>query len=220
MSYTIERGKRVLALKTEDKRFDPCHGELILFVHASACNNVSPRTYDWNAIAHDHASEWGGNVIVPSTIWQCGADADGGSIKPWGKDVSGLAYVKAWKQAVKERRSIDGWMPKASIWVGDNYFANDEADARADDVNAKGAALFGGKYPALYGQPLFEAFKRLFPGTLKPGLETAYVHTREELLDAVYLFIHRKKLPVSFYLGDHEDSAFLKADRSTGVLAS
>ena len=102
MSYTIERGSRVLSLKTADPRFSPgIYEETLIFLHATADNNVHPRTYDWNVLATGQFSGWGGEIQVPSKIWELGEAADGGSIQPYGKFVSGLSYVKSWKQAVK-----------------------------------------------------------------------------------------------------------------------
>lgn len=212
MSYTIERGKRVLELVTDDQRFNPCHGNTLVFAMAASCNNVSPRHYDWNVFATGHHRDWEGNILVPDEVWDLGRAADGGCIKPYGKDVSGLGYVKAWKAAVSKRISIVGWTPRVSIWVGGGF--GDESKVQAQAINEQGAVLFGGDTKYLkdtYSVPLYEAFKRLFTRPLRgTGSEQEYVNTHEQLLDAVFLYQHRKQLPFSFYLTDSENAAFFQ----------
>ncbi len=201
MSYTIERGKRVLSLKTDDKRFSPTMGDALFFVASSSCNNVSPRHYDWSVLATGHHRDWQGNVLVPSAIWRAGEAADGGEIKPWGKETSGLSYVKAWKDAVKHATPVDGWTPRVSVWFNDH----DPATVHAS------AELFGGKYARFdksYGEAMYAAFKRLFPTATRSGNQSEYADTPEKLLDALYLFMHRAELPFSIYLTDTEHSAF------------
>lgn len=204
MSYTIERHKRVLELKTDDKRFAPYLGNTILFVSSSSCNNVSPRHYNWSVMALDHCRDWDGNILVPDTIWRCGAAADGGGIKPWGKETSGLAYVKSWKLAVKNRTPIDGWKPHVTIWCG-TY--GQEAQELAKKVNDSDVWT-GHNGPELHG-----AFKRLFPGNVSASSNSAYVQNHAQLLDAVYLYVNRKSLPFDFFLSDSEHSAFFNVEK-------
>ena len=125
MSYSIEKGKRVLTFKTDDARFN-CNvfGEILLFVVACSDNNVYPRTYDWNVVATDHFSDWGKEIQLPARIWEAACGADGGSVKPYDRNISGIGYIKTWKQAVKERLPVftpEGktlWHPTVSIWAG------------------------------------------------------------------------------------------------------
>jgi len=208
MSYTIERGKRVLELTTDDKRFQPFLGTTLVYVMAASSNNVSPRHYDWEACAIAHHSEWGKEIQVPQKIWQMGYWADGGSIKPWDRQVTGLNYVKAWKQAVKERRPIDGWTPRVSIWVNPDH---------AKAINDTGKEAFAHESVAKDTQAeLYDAFKRLFPEPFVISDKRwaanlwACVTNHEQLLDAVFLYDRKEYLPFGLHLVDREGCSFLK----------
>lgn len=204
MSYSIEHGKRVLILKTDDRRFDQYGGRgTAFYVHATADNNVTPRRYDWSAVAHDDHREWAGEVQMPALIWEMGAAADGGSIKPWGKDVSGIGYLQGWKKAAKAAQPIDGWRPTVSIWLA---YGGQEGQDLADRLNRAGPEAFS-SYDHLR-QPVYDALKRLFPRPFEGGNTRKRVETEAELLDALFLFKRRHDLPFSLYLVDDEKSAF------------
>ena len=203
MSYEIERGKRVLSLKTADKRLAD-RGEILLFAHACASNNVSPRTYDWSVCAIDTFRVWSGNIMLPLSIWNAGYAADGGSIKPWGKGVSGLTYVKAWKDAVVKRRPVDGWKPLVSL-----YLSQEQVD-QLNRCETAGPGIFAAYMNDDEAPIRHAAFKRLFSGVLHRGSVETYADTPEALLDAIYLR-HGNKQFWAPYLSDHEGSPFMDA---------
>jgi hypothetical protein len=207
MSYSIEHGKRVLTITDpEHKRFGRYvdSGELLLFLMSSASNNVSPRRYDWRVFASDDFSDWGGEIQMPTRVWELGAAADGGGIQPYNKCVSGLSYLKAWKLAAAKRAPMIGpddsvlWAPDVAMNVG---YAYDDAsrkhwDERAAEFNAKGAAEFG-KHDA---EQLHAAFKRLFPDPIERGYNPTFLRTAAAVRDAVYLWINRSAIPFGFEL--------------------
>src|ERR1051326_3460731 len=212
MSYTIERGKRVLTFKTEDERFS-CNisGEILLFVVACSDNNVYPRTYDWNFVGHGLFSDWANEIQLPAKLWEAAYSADGGGIKPYDRDISGIGYIKTWKQAVKQRFPAiapDGrllWHPTVSLWAG----VCDDTH-KPNEINSKGAALFSPKYSHLR-QKLYDSFKRLFPKPLDRSNTIRAVYSLESFHDAVFLYIHRRELPFNLYLTDREDCHFLRS---------
>jgi len=219
MSYSIERGKRVLTFKTDDQRFN-CNvfGENLLFVVACSDNNVYPRTYDWNVVATDHFSEWAKEIQLPVRIWEAACGTDGGSIKPYDRNISGIGYIKTWKQAVKERFPVltpEGkplWHPTVSIWAGID-------DKQQEAINRQGVELFSPRWKHLR-QPLYDAFKRLFPGPLRVSNTTCRVYDAGRFLDAVFLFQNREDLPFKLYLVDREDCRFLRQGAQPELLAA
>ena len=210
MGYTIEKAKRVISVNVKDKRFDGI-GETCLYVSACACNNVTPRTFDWDVHAWTHFSVWNGEIILPNIIWNYAYDADGGGIKSHGRDVAGVDYIKSWKRAAKERYPMFDesgaplWTPRVSLWCG-GY--GDEAKKLAEEIEAAGDQAFGKKYPHMRND-LYAAFKRLHPSPVRGGNRSIYPADKESLLDAIYLWMHRDNLPVAFHLVDDEKCHFL-----------
>lgn len=212
MSYSIERGKRVLTFKTDDPRFN-CNvfGETLLFVAACSDNNVYPRTYDWNIIATGNFSSWADEIQLPVALWEAAHAADAGGIKPYDREVSGVGYIKSWKQRVKLRVPVlspEGklrWFPTVSIWAGVM-----ENTCKPEEINSNGAALFSPKYSHLR-QKLYGAFKRLFPNPLTGSNVTRPIYDLEAFLDGVFLYIHRRELPFNLYITDREDSRFMRS---------
>lgn len=215
MSHRIEHYKRVITFPPPkgDDRFPSYMGEIALFISSGSDNNVSPRDYDWEIEEITGISVWGGEIQLPMSCWSGGHAADGGMIKPWGKDVSGLNYVRAWKKAAAERFSCvspDGkllWFPRISIW----HFRSgiDGTTREAKEVNDLGVEAFSPRYKHLR-QPLYDAFKQLFPNTLQRSNTQSSVSNLAEFHDAVYLRWHREHLPVSFHLTHRADCAFLQ----------
>ena len=216
MSHTIENGKRVIAVKTTgDDRWPAYIDEVNLYAMSGACNNVSPRNFQWEVVAIDSSpSVWNGEVMVPQKIWSLGYAADGGSIKPYGKDVSGIGYVRAWKKATKERvpalyEDALLWKPQIVLWLGPKS---------AQNIATNGAAAFypkdeepNEKYWQEQAEKYHAAFTRLFkdfrPAQTDYGQRTSTVaYTREALLDAVYLYSHADRLPFSIHLIETDDS--------------
>lgn len=198
MSYDIEHGKRVLVIpENADERFN-CWDHWV-FAACTACNNVTPRTFTWHVVAVGAGSHWNGEAMLPGRIWEMGASADGGSIKPWDKDVTGLSYLKSWKNAVKEAKPIlDGenplWKPKVTLYT--NY-----RELKVNEI-ATTPEMFKGYNKA----KIHEAFMRLFPKPISHTWEEAYVATKADLLDAIYLWQNRENLPYSLYLESDEKS--------------
>lgn len=228
MSYSIEKTKRVLVIPNNLAKAagygDSDLYSTLLFVHATACNNVFPRTYDWGAVGCIGYSRWQGEIMLPEEIWECGRHADGGNIKCYGRsDVTGTTYVKQWKKAAACARSIiteDGralWFPKLSIcqknWhrsakpidaTLDGFVA---AYAKADDLDVAELSSYCIERVAL----LYGSFKRLFPDGVGPTgtREQLRCGSLTDLLDAVRLYRNRKMLPFGMWLSDYEGSPFL-----------
>lgn len=207
MSYDIERGKRVLTIpKDSDKRFNCWDHNVYLW--CSACSNVHPQRFAWSVVAVGSSSEWGGEIMLPLKMWEMAHYADGGGIKPNNRDVSGVAYIKAWKEAAKQAKSVfdaDGqplWRPQVNLFLGLNNYP--EIDAMAD----QGIEAFK---PAYNRAEIFETFKRLFPEKLRGSWESSYVVTRENLLDAVFLWQHREYLPFACSLENSEREEILRS---------
>ncbi len=223
MGYSIERGKRVVSIPTDDKRFSSYLGDFCLYLTAAASNNVHPRTYAWEAIASANHSVWAGEVQLPSRIWSMASAADGGSIKPWGKDTSGVSYVKAWKRAAAERRPAIGadggllWAPAVYTYIS--------RDAALAKVSREGPAAFcigeEGDHWNRVRAELFAAAGRvgLLENVDLPGIDYSRRPTDvATLLDAVHLWVNREYLPFGLYLSDREDSTFLADPSATPAL--
>ncbi len=210
MSYEIEHGKRVLRIpkRESDERFH--NWDTLLFMSCMASNNVHPRTFTWHPVAYDTVysdepnaiNTWNKEVMVPLKIWEMGCHADGGSIKPWDRSQSGMAYLKAWKDlAAKPVSVFDGenllFRPSVTI-----YSNNDTIKA---NLNA-GAEHFRGYQK----EKIHEAFKRLFPRDITSGWENASVGTADELYDTVFLWMNREHIPATFFIECPEQTAFLK----------
>jgi hypothetical protein len=215
MSYRIEHYKRVVTFNAkDDERFPNYLGDVVLFITSGSDNNVSPKDYDWEVEAIGHFSEWGGEIQLPEHFWSAARCADGGMIKPWGRDVSGISYIKSWKQAVKERfpvRGADGfllWHPRVSVWHWQSNSGYGETMLDAEVINQKGAAVFSPKYEHLRA-PLFAAFKRLFPDQLDGSHSSTTATTLAQFKDALYLRLNRSHLPVSLHLTDSAYCPFL-----------
>jgi hypothetical protein len=210
MSYEIERHKRVLSLRTDDKRFSPYLGETLIYLTASACNNVTPRTFEWDVIAVDHSSEWNGETMLPKKIWEMGYWADGGGIKPNDRNVAGLTYVKQWKDAVAGRYSVlDSanrplWYPRVSIWVGEY----DTGDKDAADIEARGVAAFAKQYEH-NAQETHDTFRRLHPEPVKGGSRSIHIAEPAQFFDALHLYTLKYNLPFSYYLTSSASTRFL-----------
>lgn len=210
MSYEIEHGKRVLSLKTQDKRLRGVYDETLVYVVAWASNNVHPRHFDWHVIAIDSFSQWNGEFMLPTKIWELGEAADGGSIKPWDKNVTGIGYVRSWKRAVAERTPIDGWTPHVTAYV---HGYGEVAKQSLQKIRDGGVGCFGdGNTCDDWRWEAFDAYRRLFPSGLKHDSTTVDVSTEAQLLDAMYLYKSKSLLPFAFYIEDREHSAFMKRE--------
>jgi hypothetical protein len=212
VSYDIERAKRVLSVRDPMKRLG-YSGEVLLFAISRACNNVSPRTYDWSVVATDTRHSWNDEIMLPRVLWEYAYIADGGGIKPDNRNVSGTAYIRQWKKAAENPTPVLDeagellWRPRVTVWAG-GY--GEEGHVAAKVLNDGGPEAFGA---AQYQrQERYDAFKRLFPD-VSPCSNSRRVSTLDELYDAVFLFQRRDELPkdCSFHLGDDERSAFLNA---------
>lgn len=206
MSYQIERGKRVLIIPVgADERYKIW--DTHLYLQSASDNNISPRIYEWNLIATDIGSTWGSEIMLPMRCWEMAHYADGGGIKPWDKDTTGINYIKAWKTAAAKAKPIfDGdallWFPKIGIWIG-----NDNRGL-CDKLRVEGVNLFKGYEK----EKAFEAYQRLFPDGLDGAWISQRVRTKAEILDAVYLWRNREKLPFPFSIESDENDPFLKAN--------
>jgi hypothetical protein len=206
MSYTIEKAKRVVVINAkDDSRFSPFN-QLLVFAAASADNNVYPREYDWHVVAVDHFSDWGGEIQLPCRLWECAHAADGGGIKPHGRETTGIAYIKAWKQAVKDRYpALDAkgnacWHPTYTLWG-----AIPETPEDLQRINDPDA--FSPRYKHLR-EPLYRAFCNLFPNRIESNHAYGIAYRTSDLFDALFLYQNREHMPFNFYLGDRENSPF------------
>ncbi len=185
MSYSIEHGKLVVYVPAghplrQGMVGDP--GKDVAFFLASwACNNVTPRSFDapvlgWSERRAD------GTFPLPEHIFVCAYSADGGSIKPWSSNQSGLSYLEGWRRAAANAKPLfNGDEPAfpvdVSAWVG--------ADLRIEDVPSDVASLL----PDLVR-------------TLKPGRERSEhcwntVYSASEVAKAFAASMTRKMLPFS-----------------------
>ena len=220
MSYYIEKHKRVVTFPFQPQPGMGYHAsEVMIFLTAGSCNNVSPRTYDWDVCAIREFSEWSGEIQLPSAIWQSAHDADGGGIKPGGRDCSGTAYIRQWKQAVTERYPCvrDGtllWHPRVSAW----HWKDSSGDLKHEpaEINEQGADLFSPKYKHLRA-PLHAAFKRLFEKPLSGSNTSTHLYSLEAMNDAVFLWMNREHLPTSFHLCDSDWCEFLLKGKQAPV---
>jgi hypothetical protein len=210
MSYTIETQKRVFLLQTPagDQRFYPGTESrpLCIYAHEACCNNIHPRRPKWSVLAvevyHEWPRMWDGQHMLPSVLWGAAGDADGGCIKPNNRDTTGTAYIKQWKDACLNPDRC----PTPPRWTA-TIWAQDKDDtwpfpplslADAWDLPPSGY----GKYAQLYGEKLRAALHSLFPTRPREGQSSEFcsVYDGDKYWDAMYLFMHRKSLPVSFYL--------------------
>lgn len=212
MSYTIESQKRVFVIPTPagDERFYPGKESrpLSIYAHQSCCNNISPRTPRWSVIAVEAHYEWPRlweeQPMLPSVLWEYAASADGGCIKPHNRNVSGTAYIKQWKDAcLNADRCPTPPRWTATIWAQDNsetwpFPALSLADAW--DLPPSGY----GRYAQIYGEKLHAALHALFPTRPNEGQSSEFcsVYDGEKYWHAMFLFMRRKDLPVSFYLSN------------------
>ena len=210
MSYEIERGKRVLEIPNGlDPRFKGYDGGTHLYLMSHDSNNVSPRRFDWRLIAVQSRSVWNGEIMLPHRIWEMGYDADGGSIKPWNKEVTGLNYVKAWKTtAAKPLVMFEGdkllWdQARVSIWTGMNV-----NDGFLDRLKVEGIAMFKECHNR---KEIYEAYKRLFPEDLDRTWEGCILDTPAQMFDALYLWRNRENLPFSYGIKADENDPFLRS---------
>lgn len=231
MSYYIEQFKRVVTFPFTAPPGQNTwrNGECALFLTAGGSNNVHPRHNDWDVCAlsfNPHA--WAGEIQLPKVIWEMGYSADGGMIKPKGRDQSGLAYVKAWKQAVTNRVSmVRGdellWHPRISIWHWQDAspVRDDNHAYSAEEINQQGEAIFSPKYSHLRPE-LHGAFRRLFPEPLRGSHSETSATTLAALCDAVFLWDHREHLPLAFGLCHPQGCAFLEQPQPqpTALLAA
>jgi hypothetical protein len=148
---------------------------------------------------------------LPVALWKAACGADGGSIKPYDRDITGIGYIKSWKQAVKQRVSLLSpdrklrWHPSVSIWAGVG-----DGSHKPDEIQKKGAALFSPRYSHLR-QKLYDAFKRLIPEQLDRSNTIRPIYTFASFLDAAFLYMNRRELPFNLYIFDQEDSRFLRS---------
>lgn len=210
MSYEIEHGKRVLRIpkRESDERFK--NWDTLLFMSCMASNNVHPRTFTWHPVAYDTVSDpsgthtWAGQVMLPLKVWEMGYHADGGSIKPWDRNQSGLNYLKAWKDlAAAPVNVFDGeellFQPMLTVYSGEEI-------VRAN-LNA-GVQHFKGYQK----EKIHEAFKRLFPDDVTSGWENTCVLTADDLYDTVFLWMNRENFPATFFIECPEHNEFMKGE--------
>jgi hypothetical protein len=223
VSYTIEIAKRIVRVRLPDPRIGYTGSAVYLFLSASACNNVTPRRYEWSAIAHevraDGLGEWNGEFQLPARIWSRAHAADGGEIKPGGRDVSGVAYVKQWKNESKRIIDyIDGagrvsWWPNLTIGIYGGTWKGGQTSA--DVVNSGGAAALCERADAYFverAELYHAALKRLFPNPLRGGQQGITADTIDRMADALFLYVNRESLPFHVWLGDSERSIFLNSE--------
>jgi hypothetical protein len=212
MSYAIEKGKRVVVIPTNgDKRFS-LSSQLLVFTAASCDNNVFPKEYDWHILAVDTFSDWGGEIQLPAHLWEYAHCADGGGIKPHGRETTGIAYIQSWKKAVRDRfsafntRGETVWHPRYALWGA--IPENVQDLQRINDPDA-----FSPRYKHLR-EPLYQAFRNLFPDRIERNNVWGIVYHTPNLLDALFLYQHREHLPFNFYLSDDENCRFLRNGES------
>jgi hypothetical protein len=206
MSYTIENKQRVITLNAGDCPYFS-FPRLALFLHASASNNVHPRTFHWNLLGltcgHDERSPihtWNGQIMLPSTLWQFGECADGGDIKPNDRYMTGLDYLKMWKDAAASHKFLDLTQPL--LWTPEiSYWPDDQNPTEAPECKESYHRETLGKVWAL-----FEFQKGYFKERRCPILN------REQLLGALWLYSRRKELTGSFYFSSRAGTPFLEQD--------
>ncbi len=200
MSYEIEKAKGVFTVRIPEEQKERFlsygHESLEVFAIQSASNNVVPRRFYWNAVATDSVSIWGGRPMLPSTIWALAKDADGGGVKPQGRNCSGTAYIKQWQEAVKNRRAWDGSLREISVWeAGGKKLPLSDLFSLAPD--APQWCDFASRRPCVHA-----AFHALFRNHIGPrtNLRQFISPNTSLFFDAVFLFHVRRDLPFSVNL--------------------
>lgn len=208
MSYNIEAEKAVFALTppAEDKRFPSYDGQLALYATSSCCNNVYPQIPHWDAIALDSFRVWNYTAMLPMVIWEMAHHADGGSIKPGNRNVTGTAYIKQWKDAVGAPRGLDGFPLRClSLWEEQPERVRGRAPMTLAQVAEMPAdSPLWGQYPKLYGAKLHAALHSLLEGIPMTGMRTnlrlSFAVGSPRFWDALFLFRNREGLPFSVNL--------------------
>lgn len=214
MSYGIVKGRRVVVIPDPDNRLGAHYqAERLLFVWQAASNNVSPRTFDWNPIAFDYFSDWGGEVQLPSKLWQMGSEVDGGMLQPHNRAGKGVAWIATWKRAVRDRRpAVDAagellWRPRICP-----YFGTKEKAAALNQFGVGAFDTKGHESWAERDEKLYAAFLRLWPEPVTGEYfdDKRRVETPADLVDACLLYQWSERLPFGLTFADDADSAFFR----------
>jgi len=190
MSYDIETEKRcaTLEIPKDDPRFPTSRDkELTLFCRKVCCNNLYPREPKWNVMTVGLVSTWDGRPMMPLDLWLAAADADGGNIKPGGRNVSGTAYMRQWLAAYTRRKPItaDNFLTSIRVWQHGEHALDKVQDSEASVV-----AVWGTWQAALRRQ----AFLQL-AGSDKGMVSRWTPVTSDNLLAAAFLMLDQKQLP-------------------------